>query len=162
MGDRQRFTMLAHVIWLTSPKTSVGPVEIQGCQWYSSCRAWRPENHKNQWYKFQSKFESEDRNLTSQLENSWTEKREFFFFLSSFIYLLIYLKYGCFTLLDQFLHSVKWIRHVCACSVAQSSTTLCESMDCSLPDSSVNGIFQVIILEWVSISYSRESSQSRD
>ena len=35
-------------------------------------------------------------------------------------------------------------------------------MDCSLPGSSVHGIFQVRILEWVAISFSRRSSQSRD
>ena len=31
-------------------------------------------------------------------------------------------------------------------------------MDCSLPGSSVHGIFQVRILEWVAISFSRGSS----
>ena len=35
-------------------------------------------------------------------------------------------------------------------------------MDCSLPGSSVHGIFQARILEWVSISFSRRSSQPRD
>ena len=35
-------------------------------------------------------------------------------------------------------------------------------MDCSLPDSSVPGIFQARILEWVAISYSRESSWPKD
>ena len=35
-------------------------------------------------------------------------------------------------------------------------------MDCSLPGSSVHGIFQARILEWVAISFSRGSSQSRD
>ena len=35
------------------------------------------------------------------------------------------------------------------CSVAQSCLTLCNPMDCSLPDSSVHGIFQTKILEWV-------------
>ena len=34
-------------------------------------------------------------------------------------------------------------------------------MDCSLPGSSVHGISQAIILEWVDISYSRGSSQPR-
>ena len=41
------------------------------------------------------------------------------------------------------------------CSVAQSCLTLCNTMDCSLPHSSVHGIFQVRILEWVAISFSR-------
>ena len=35
-------------------------------------------------------------------------------------------------------------------------------MGCSLPGSSVHGIFQARILEWVAISYSRGSSQARD
>ena len=35
-------------------------------------------------------------------------------------------------------------------------------MDCSLPGSSVHGILQARILEWVAISYSRVSSQPRD
>ena len=35
-------------------------------------------------------------------------------------------------------------------------------MDCSLPGSSVYGILQVRILEWVIISFSRGSSRSRD
>ena len=40
--------------------------------------------------------------------------------------------------------------------------TLCDRMDCSLPDSSVHGIFQARIVEWVAISFSRGSSQPRD
>ena len=35
-------------------------------------------------------------------------------------------------------------------------------MDCSLPGSSVHGIFQTIELEWIAISFSRGSSQPRD
>ena len=35
-------------------------------------------------------------------------------------------------------------------------------MDCSLPGSSVHGIFQAIVLEWIAISFSKESSQPRD
>ena len=51
---------------------------------------------------------------------------------------------------------------VCVCSVAQSCLTLCHSMDCSLPGSSVYGIFQAKILEQVTISSSRGSSRCRD
>ena len=36
--------------------------------------------------------------------------------------------------------------------VAQSCPTLCDPMDCSLPDSSVHGILQVRILEWVAMT----------
>ena len=35
-------------------------------------------------------------------------------------------------------------------------------MDCSLPVSSVYGILQVRILEWVAISFSKETSWPRD
>ena len=42
--------------------------------------------------------------------------------------------------------------------VAQSCPTLCDPMDCSPPGSSVHGILQARILEWVAISFSRESS----
>ena len=40
--------------------------------------------------------------------------------------------------------------------VAQSCPTLCDPMDCSLSGSSVHGIFQARILEWVVISFSRD------
>ena len=35
-------------------------------------------------------------------------------------------------------------------------------MDCSLPGSSIHGIFQARVLEWVAISFSMGSSWSRD
>ena len=39
-----------------------------------------------------------------------------------------------------------------SCEVPQSCPTLCNRMDCSLPSSSVHGIFQAIALEWIAIS----------
>ena len=39
--------------------------------------------------------------------------------------------------------------------VAQLRLTLSNPMDCSLPGSSVHGILQVRILEWVAISFSK-------
>ena len=42
-----------------------------------------------------------------------------------------------------------------ACSVAQWCLTLCDPMGCSLPGSSVHGISQARILEWMAISFSR-------
>ena len=47
-------------------------------------------------------------------------------------------------------------------SVAQSCPTLCDPMDCSLPSTSDHGIFQIKILEWVLVPFSRESSYPRD
>ena len=46
--------------------------------------------------------------------------------------------------------------------VAQSCPTLCDPIDCSLPGSSVHEVFQAGVLDWVAISFSRGSSQSRD
>ena len=46
--------------------------------------------------------------------------------------------------------------------VAQSCPTLCNPMGCSLPGSSVHGILQVRILEWVAVPFSRGSFQARD
>ena len=45
-----------------------------------------------------------------------------------------------------------------ACSIAQSCPNLYSPIDCSLPGSSVHGVFQARILEWVTISYCRGSS----
>ena len=42
------------------------------------------------------------------------------------------------------------------CLVAQSCPTLCNAMDCSPPGSSIHGIFQARISEWVTISFSRD------
>ena len=58
--------------------------------------------------------------------------------------------------------------HICvytymhACMCVQSCSTLCDPMDCNQPTSTVHGISQSRILEWVAISYSRGSSQLRD
>ena len=46
----------------------------------------------------------------------------------------------------------------CVCSVAPLCQTLCGHMDCSPPNSSVHGILQARILEWVAISFSKGSS----
>ena len=39
--------------------------------------------------------------------------------------------------------------------VAQSCMTLSDPMDCSLPGSSIHGIFQATVLEWAAIAFSR-------
>ena len=52
---------------------------------------------------------------------------------------------------------------VCVCVlVAQLCLTLGKPMDCSPPGSSVHGMLQARIMEWVAISFSRGSSWSRD
>ena len=57
---------------------------------------------------------------------------------------------------------------VCLCGHAhvhvpvQSCPTLCDPMDCNPPGSSIRGILQARILEWVTISFSRGSFRPRD
>ena len=53
-------------------------------------------------------------------------------------------------------YEVKWSE------VTQSCPTLCNPVDCSPPGSTVHGILQARILEWVTISFSRGSSWPRD
>ena len=63
-----------------------------------------------------------------------------------------------------------WIRVDCVCiyvyesesEVAQLCPTLCNPMGCSLSGSSVHGIFQATVLEWIAISFSRGSSWPRN
>ena len=45
--------------------------------------------------------------------------------------------------------------------VTKLCPTLCDLMDCSPPSSSVRGISQARVLEWVAISFSRGSSPCR-
>ena len=40
------------------------------------------------------------------------------------------------------------------CEVTQSCLTLSDSMDCSLPSSSIHGIFRATVLEWGAIAFS--------
>ena len=49
------------------------------------------------------------------------------------------------------LHLTSWA----VCLATQSCPTLCDPMDCSPPGSSVHGIFQARILEWVAMAFSR-------
>ena len=50
----------------------------------------------------------------------------------------------------------------CVCASLQVSPTLCKLMGYSLPDSTVHGILQARILEWVAIPSSSRSSQPRE
>ena len=65
-------------------------------------------------------------------------------------------------------YSKLWIDNLCLFSfeseseVAQSCPTLCDPMDCSLSGSSVRGIFQARVLEWIAISFSRGYSRPRN
>ena len=54
------------------------------------------------------------------------------------------------------------LSNVVKVKLAQSCSTLCDPVDCTPPGSSVHGILQARILEWVAISFSRGSSWPRD
>ena len=56
----------------------------------------------------------------------------------------------------------KWIWWILCVLVTQSCLSLYHPMDCSPPESSVLGILQARILEWISILFSRGSSWPRD
>ena len=61
------------------------------------------------------------------------------------------------------MHSFQFTRsnYIC-CLVVKSCPTLCDPMVCNPPGSSVHGISQARILEWVVISFSKGSSWPRD
>ena len=61
------------------------------------------------------------------------------------------------TLLDKYYY---WLNSLKVKSLSRVQT-LCDSMDYNLPGSSVHGIFQPRVLEWVAISFSRGSSRPR-
>ena len=50
----------------------------------------------------------------------------------------------------------------CCCSLVAKCPTLCDSIDCSPPGSTVHGILQARILEWINISFSRGPFLPRD
>ena len=54
--------------------------------------------------------------------------------------------------------SLSLLHTVIAVLVTKLCLTHCNPIDCSLPGSSVLGIFQARILEWVDVSFSRGSS----
>ena len=70
------------------------------------------------------------------------------------------------SILFNVIHSQKDKRGLLVCEgeieSTQSCSTPCDPMDCSLPGSSLHGIFQARILEWGAIAFSRGSSRPRD
>ena len=58
--------------------------------------------------------------------------------------------------------SVQWNNAMYHAKSLQSCLTLCDLVDCGLSGSSVHGILQARILEWVAMSSSRGSSRPRD
>ena len=65
---------------------------------------------------------------------------------------------GCYVLKDRDSVLLTSNSHnlVGCCLVTKLCLTLCDPVDCSPPGSSVYGIFQARVLEWVAISFSRD------
>ena len=72
------------------------------------------------------------------------------------IQLLLFSKWKFFILNSLLILYMLLLKHT------QSCPTLCNPMDCSPPGSSIHGILQARILEWVAIPFSRGSSQFKD
>ena len=77
----------------------------------------------------------------------------------------LYLTWDVSKLIHMLIRSIKlWFNWIIKevifdpCMCAQACLTLCNFTDCNPPDSSILGIFQARILEWVALSYSRGSS----
>jgi len=68
----------------------------------------------------------------------------------------------CFFLFPPVLQGILGLVTESESQVAQLWPTLCDAMDCSLWGSSVHGIFQARVLEWIAISVSRGSSWPRN
>ena len=68
---------------------------------------------------------------------------------------------GRFQLMASTLDQRLDLRGVLCVSVAQSCLSLCDVMDCNPPGSSVHGILQATVLEWVAMPFSRGYSQQR-
>ena len=72
----------------------------------------------------------------------------------------MYSFFRCFSIVGYYkiLNIVSMLYSENESEVAQSSLTLCDPKDCSLSCSSIHGIFQARVLEWIAISSSRGSS----
>ena len=63
-------------------------------------------------------------------------------------------------IIDAFLHPINKEKRKVKVLPAQSCPTLCDPMNCSPPGSSVQGILQARIMEWVAIFFSNDKVRS--
>ena len=100
----------------------------------------------------------------SYIENSMVILLFIFIFTYLFSHTILNVFKGCIRvgrLLLPMIYAFKILMKV-EILVTQSCLSLCNPIDCSLPGSSVRGILQARILEWISIPLSRGSSLPRD
>ena len=83
--------------------------------------------------------------------------------LRIFILLRRHLGSKCFKWFEPDSNPISTINQgMCCVTLLQSCLTLFDPMDCSPPGSSVHGILQARIMEWIARPSSRESSRPRD
>ena len=83
--------------------------------------------------------------------------------MTSHVEIKIYLLFGITKAVVSQIFTDEEVQLTCVCAkFHQSCPALCNPMDCSPPGSSVHGILQVRILEWVAVPSSRASSRPRD
>ena len=115
----------------------------------TSERNWK----QNHWKQNQSQEQILSEKSTSYFQLTWLFTK----------FLLIYPQHRFQSLWNLSLYKKvgKWLEKS-ESEVIQSCPTLCDPLDCSLPGSSIHGIFQARILEWAVISFSRRSFQPMD
>ena len=74
----------------------------------------------------------------------------------------VYMPYAFLLEKLKYIHVLSICTWICVYVHVLSYAWLCNPMDCSSPGSSIYGISQSRILEWIATSYSRGSSQPRD
>ena len=97
---------------------------------------------------------------TASVEKNWSLSHKFYMCVCVCVYYIYDLAIALLWRLIVYSHKYLCVNVWTACKL--SHIWLCNPKDCSPQDSSVHGIFEARILEWVTISPSRVSSQPRD
>ena len=120
---------------LTYPPDSLE--QFSQSYWDSVSRAWSPEH---------------------SYPIKWLSAFRLWLYFFSWQYICTCVSYMCICLHITYMCVLHVLAY--ACMLMLSCVGLCDHMGCDLPGSSVHGIFQAIILEWVAISYSRRFPNS--
>ena len=120
-----------------------------------------PTNH-NYYYYFINNKELGDGKLSNFV--SFTDSKVFYFALFFDSLMKMYFTFIHDTVMQDIVSILKLSMKcdLCACINDQLCSILCDPIDCSPPGSSIHGILQAGILEWVPSSYSKRCSQPRD
>ena len=147
--------MLSELLLFPLPAPAI---RVESSLWHTGhfTHRWKTanENDGTQWSKWRRRHhsvnpgQSDNQNSKSMLNSLWTIPS---------LHCVFHLGKETGLISWKGMHAGKGV-----CMFAHLCLTLCDPMDFSLPGSSVRGIFQARILEWVAISFSRWSFWSRD